>query len=136
MVQLVADIPGWIWVAATVVILMLVVRAGKGAGSAKDPVRMYPAQLRHTGSLRANNQCEYSTPWLSRCTRTAQHADHFYPHSKGGATSMQNLVASCAPHNLSKSARIPTVWTRILVQQRRRKYFPASVDRTVGQWFR
>lgn len=101
----------------------------------KDPQRMFDAQQRAVGLQRAGQQCEFSTPWLTRCTRTAQHADHFFPHARGGASTMRNLVAACAPHNLSKGARLPSTFTRLQIQARRRRYFPAHQERTAGQWY-
>lgn len=136
MVQLVTELPTWVWLVAALLLLVVIVRAAGRSGVRKDPIRAYPAQMRHAGASRAKQQCEYSTPWMSRCSRSAEHADHFFPHSRGGATSMQNLVASCATHNLSKGAKMPSAGTRMLIQWRRRKYFPPTIDKTVGQWFR
>lgn len=38
----------------------------------------------------------------------ATHVDHIVPKSIGGNDSMDNLLASCAPHNLRKGARLAT----------------------------
>ncbi|MFC4225488.1 HNH endonuclease [Lysinibacter cavernae] len=72
--------------------------------------------------------------WGRRCTRTAQHGDHFFPWTKGGATSMRNYVAACAKCNLSKSSKTPTRLEKFRIEHRRRKYFGNAVDRTVGEW--
>ena len=97
---------------------------------------MYTTQERHTMFENAGGQCEYAAFGLFRCTRTAEHGDHFYPHSKGGATSMRNGVAACAKCNISKSAKMPSLATRLLIEHRRRRYFPAGLDRHAGEWFK
>lgn len=38
------------------------------------------------------------------------HCDHVVPYSRGGATSAENLVASCKPCNSSKKDRTPEEW--------------------------
>lgn len=38
------------------------------------------------------------------------HIDHVIPRSRGGSDDPSNLVASCAPCNLSKGARTPQEW--------------------------
>lgn len=63
------------------------------------------------------------------------HADHHYPHSKGGATSMANAVAACQRHGTSSGAKMPTGWDTRLIALRRRSYFPPDVLRRTGQWF-
>lgn len=42
------------------------------------------------------------------------HFDHFYPYSKGGKNTIDNIVWSCAPCNLSKSNHRLDVWLRRL----------------------
>lgn len=102
----------------------------------KDPQRMYTKEQRQTCFTRAEYQCEM-TAWLFfRCQRTAQHADHHFPHAKGGATSLANAVAACARHNTSKGAKMPTAWDTRLITWRRRSYFPPDSKRRPGQWYR
>lgn len=38
------------------------------------------------------------------------HLDHVLPFSRGGLTSVDNLVVSCAPCNFSKGAKTPEEW--------------------------
>ena len=135
--QLLHDTPAWVYLAGVVVLAILVLaRARRHSGDVRDPQRMFTADQRRAGFGRAGSQCEMSTPWLTRCTRTAGHADHFYPHARGGASSMRNLVAACAPHNLSKGAKMPSSLERRLIEHRRRRYFPQSIGREAGEWFR
>ncbi|MHA3723759.1 HNH endonuclease [Leucobacter sp. HY1910] len=123
------------WSMAAVALLSLMALARRKS-SQKDPQRAFSADQRRVGFARAEQQCEMSTWWGARCTRTANHADHFYPHTRGGASSMRNLVAACAPCNLSKSSKMPTRIQRLLIAHRRRSYFPARLDRAPGEWFR
>lgn len=116
-------------------IVALKVVPGLRAGSrTRDPKRAYSTDDRQQGFQRAGNQCEYDRWLFFRCTRTAQHGDHFYPWSKGGATSMRNFVAACARCNCSKGARIPSPFMRNRIQHRRRNYFPQNTPVDVGQW--
>lgn len=39
------------------------------------------------------------------CNRYADHADHVWPWSRGGADTPENVRATCALHNLSKGDR-------------------------------
>lgn len=103
-------------------------------GRIRDPKRAYSAEDRQQGFARAGQQCEYDRWIFFRCTRTAQHGDHFYPWSKGGATSMRNFVAACPRCNCSKGAKLPSPFTRMRIQNRRRDYFPRGVPVDAGQW--
>lgn len=38
------------------------------------------------------------------------HSDHFVPLARGGSNYPENIVASCAPCNLSKGAKLPWEW--------------------------
>lgn len=114
-------------------ILAVAARSGR---EARDPVRVFDSQQRHDGFARAGHQCEMTTLWVLRCQRGAEHADHFYPWARGGATSMLNLVAACSRHNTSKGAKMPTWWERREITRRRRSYFPPDTDRRPGQWYR
>ena len=40
-------------------------------------------------------------------TEGPMHIDHVLPHSRGGATALDNLVVACAPCNLKKRTRTP-----------------------------
>jgi len=68
---------------------------------AKQPI---PESLRQLVFERDAHVCRY-------CGSTEEpfHADHVYPESKGGETSVHNLVTSCARCNHQKWARVG-VW--------------------------
>ena len=51
--------------------------------------------------------CRYCGTAVS--LRTA-HVDHVIPHSRGGSSDADNLVAACARCNLAKGARTPKEW--------------------------
>lgn len=97
--------------------------------------RAFAADMRANGFRRAGGQCEFSNG-LTRCRNRAEHADHFYPFTHGGATSMQNLVAACSGHNLSKGAKIPSQMEKARIEARRKAYFPALASVKAGEWAR
>jgi 5-methylcytosine-specific restriction endonuclease McrA len=100
----------------------------------KDDERLYSKQDRMIGFARAGGRCEMDGfLWFLRCGREAKHGDHHYPHSKGGATTMQNFVAACVRCNTSKGAKVPTFMQTKRIQNRRRSYFPKSVPVTAGE---
>lgn len=84
----------------------------------RDPVRRFTRQQRREGMARAGGQCELGVGPL-RCSRPAEHGDHFYPWSKGGSTTLQNFVAACSRCNHSKGARIPSPGAQRRIQRRR-----------------
>ncbi|MFJ4267995.1 HNH endonuclease [Paenarthrobacter nicotinovorans] len=83
--------------------------------------------------LRAGGLCELETSYGRRCTRTAEHGDHFYPWSKGGATSLHNFVAACAHCNRRKSARIPSPGMLTRLERRRSTYIGADAAVPAGE---
>lgn len=95
----------------------------------RDPQRAFSAEQRRAGFLRCGGRCEAETLLLGRCRRPAVHGDHWYPHSKGGRTSMRNFAGLCQWHNLSKSSHTPTWWETTRLEWRRRRYFPQGVER-------
>lgn len=99
----------------------------------KDPQRLYSSDERRVGSQMSGDRCEGELFPFFRCRGGAEQGDHWFPHSKGGATSMENLVMLCAPCNRSKSARIPTLWQTLRITMRRRKYFPPNREPRPGQ---
>lgn len=100
----------------------------------KDGDRLYSKQDRMIGFARAGGRCEMDGfLWFLRCSREAKHGDHHYPHSKGGATTMQNFVAACVRCNTSKGAKVPTRMQTRRIQNRRRSYFPKGVSVTAGE---
>ncbi|WP_455835710.1 HNH endonuclease [Pseudarthrobacter siccitolerans] len=92
----------------------------------RDPVRRFTRQQRREGMARAGGQCEMESGFGRRCSRPAEHGDHFYPWSKGGSTSLQNFVAACARCNRAKRARIPSPAQQQRLERRRRDYVPPS----------
>ena len=127
----------WLYAVAAVVCVLIgwPVWRSRTRGT-KDARRMYTRDERLRGFARAGGQCEYDRWWFWRCTRTAEHGDHFYPWSKGGATSMRNYVAACVRCNLIKSAHVPTGAQRMRIMARRARYFPVGVPTEVGEWHR
>ena len=109
--------------------------ARNGRQVPKDPTRMFNPAQRAEGFGRAGSRCEMEGVWFARCRRTASHGDHWFPWSKGGATSMGNFVAACPRCNTSKGAKVPTAFATFRLVNRRRKYFPAGLDTATGQKF-
>lgn len=105
----------------------------RGRGT-KDRRRMFTTDERLTGFARSGGQCEYDRWMVFRCTRTAEHGDHFYPWSKGGATSMRNFVSACPRCNTTKGARMPSTLQAARIRARRARYFPAGTPVDVGEW--
>ena len=99
----------------------------------RDPVRRFSRQQRRDGMARAGGQCEMEAGFRRRCSRPAEHGDHFYPWSKGGSTSLQNFVAACARCNRAKSARIPSPGQQQRMERRRRDYFTPEGSVSVGE---
>lgn len=96
----------------------------------RDPVRRFTRQQRREGMARAAGLCEMEAGFRRRCSRPAEHGDHFYPWSKGGSTSLQNFVAACARCNRTKGARVPSPGQQARIERRRREY--VAPDGLVG----
>jgi hypothetical protein len=92
-----------------------------------DPQRLFDSGQKRVAMARAGGRCEAARAWL-RCRAAAEHADHIYPWSKGGATSLDNCQYLCARRNLAKSAKVPSRWYLWALELRRRRYFLASVS--------
>ncbi len=123
-------------VAGGVVAVILVVRAiARTRPVPTDPTRLFSAVQRSEGFARAGGRCEFDKFWLVRCKRPAQHGDHHYPWSRGGATTMGNFTAACSRCNTSKGAKIPTNFSTMRLESRRRKYFPVGIMVTAGERF-
>ncbi|MCT9625796.1 HNH endonuclease [Pseudarthrobacter equi] len=99
----------------------------------RDPLRRFTRQQRREGMGRAGGRCELEAGFGRRCSRPAEHGDHFYPWSKGGSTSLQNFVAACARCNRTKRAKIPSPSQQRRVERRRREYVPPSSSVSVGE---
>ena len=99
----------------------------------RDPVRRFTCQQRREGMVRAGGVCEMEAGFGRRCSRAAEHGDHFYPWSKGGSTSLQNFVAACSRCNRAKGARIPSPGQQIRLERRRRAYVPLDDAVAAGE---
>lgn len=99
----------------------------------RDPVRRFTRQQRRAGMARAGGVCEMEAGFGRRCSRPAEHGDHFYPWSKGGSTSLQNFVAACSRCNRTKGARIPSRGQQLRLERRRRTYVPLEGAVAVGE---
>ena len=124
-----AALPGLFLIALTIVAAFLVATDVRR----RDPVRSFTRQQRREGMARAAGMCEMESNFRRRCSRPAEHGDHFYPWSKGGSTSLQNFVAACARCNRAKGARIPSPGQQQRMERRRREYLPPSSSAGVGE---
>jgi len=124
-----ATLPGLVIVALTVTAAVIRSRDVRR----RDPVRRFSRQQRREGMARAGGQCEMEAGFRRRCSRPAEHGDHFYPWSRGGATSLQNFVAACSRCNRAKGARIPSPAQQERLERRRRAYVTLDDAVTVGE---
>ncbi|MCX2748991.1 HNH endonuclease [Arthrobacter sp. MI7-26] len=122
-------VPGLIFVA--LVVVSAVIRGSDVRR--RDPLRRFTRQQRREGMARADGQCEMEAGLHRRCSRRAEHGDHFYPWSKGGATSLQNFVAACSRCNHAKGVRIPSPGIQKRLGRRRLEYFGAQELVRVGE---
>lgn len=99
----------------------------------RDPVRRFTRQQRREGMARAGGQCEMEAGFSRRCSRPAEHGDHFYPWSKGGSTSLQNFVAACSRCNRAKGAQIPSPAQQARLERRRVAYVLSEDAVRVGE---
>lgn len=132
--ELFADNPALGFVVGAIVLLVVIWAAGS-RGREKDPQRAFTAIQRSEGFARAGGRCEFKKFAFFRCGGNAEHGDHFFPWSRGGASSAENFVAACARCNLSKGARQPSVFVKHALERRRRRYFPAGVNTRAGAWY-
>jgi 5-methylcytosine-specific restriction endonuclease McrA len=99
----------------------------------RDPVRRFTRQQRREGMARAGGQCEMEAGFRRRCSRLAEHGDHFYPWSKGGSISLQNFVAACSRCNRAKGAQITSPAQQKRLEARRRTYVVLEAAVPVGE---
>jgi 5-methylcytosine-specific restriction endonuclease McrA len=111
--------PGVVIVALIITVLIIRSRDVRR----RDPVRRFTRQQRREGMARAGGQCEMEAGFRRRCSRPAEHGDHFYPWSKGGSTSLQNFVAACSRCNRAKGAQIPSPAQQERLERRRRRTY-------------
>lgn len=102
---------------------------------ATDPQRLFTAGQRRLARGLAQGRCEQESFPFVRCRRVGAHADHWFPWSRGGASTDQNLVWACTRHNLAKSSRVPTGFQTLRLEARRARYFAGDVSTVAGEWF-
>lgn len=114
----------WIIPAALVVLVLVVPHPLRGPNSRKrDRWRTYKFDVRSQVMARAGGRCEAAAFfWFGRCGEPAAEADHVYPWSKGGPTTLMNGQALCRGHNRHKAAMTPPWWYVLLLERRRRSY--------------
>lgn len=137
--SVIQELFGGLWTAMglpTVAIVMLLVIAVVLRTTdvrRRDPRRQFTRYQRHEGMERASGRCELESGFGRRCARAAEHGDHFYPWSKGGATSLQNFVAACSHCNRHKGARIPSPGLLSRLERRRASYVGTGDAISVGE---
>ena len=108
------------------------VRAVVHGRHSKDPQRRFSGFDRAEIFARAGNRCEQHSWLFGRCGESeGLQADHIHPHSRGGATAVENGQALCRRHNKQKSARVPLNWELARLARRRGAYFPPGMPRAV-----
>jgi 5-methylcytosine-specific restriction endonuclease McrA len=108
------------------------VRAVVHGRHSKDPQRRFSRRERAEIFARAGDRCEQHSWLFGRCgVSEGLQADHIHPHSRGGATVIENGQALCRRHNKQKSARVPWNWELARLARRREVYFPAGAPRAV-----
>lgn len=112
------------WPAAVAVLAVLVLTAGvrRARRPVTDPQRVFTPEQKATASARCGYRCEHKSMFWRRCSTLPTHGDHIVPWSRGGRTDTSNLQMLCAPHNLRKSAKMPSRFYRWRLARRRRRY--------------
>lgn len=108
----------------------------KRSDERRDAVRTFTKAQRELGMSQCANRCE-GTGVFFRCRYRGQdlHGDHWFPHSRGGATSVKNLVMLCPQCNMRKSAKIPSLAQTFALKLRRKIGFDyESPLSKVGEW--
>lgn len=91
-----------------------------------DPRRFFSDADRTWIRSLTGDRCEHRSLFgLWRCRRKGEQMDHWYPHSKGGATERRNLDWMCTRHNSRKSDRTPTLLDTLILYLARLRYLPA-----------
>ena len=103
---------------------------GRGPTSKKrDSWRSFRYQVRDQVLRNAQHRCEAPEMLVfGRCHRPAHEVDHVYPWSRGGPTVQSNAQALCKSHNRIKGALTPPWWYIVMLEKRRRTYFPTGAD--------
>ncbi|MFC4694036.1 HNH endonuclease [Geodermatophilus arenarius] len=94
----------------------------------RDPQRCFLREDKRVILGRAGHRCEHHSLLGGRCRATEDlQADHVHPHSRGGATRVENGQALCPRHNGRKAARVPWTWELRRLERRREAYFPSGI---------
>ncbi|WP_073420458.1 HNH endonuclease [Geodermatophilus nigrescens] len=131
------EVLGRPWLVALLAVLALVKVVGVGRAVVhgrhpRDPVRRLSRTDRRVVLDRASHRCEHHSLVEGRCRATEDlQADHVHPHSRGGATAVENGQALCRRHNKQKSARVPWDWQLRRLARRRVAYSPPGVPTAV-----
>lgn len=124
--------PHWPWIGAILLLVALVrfpLLTRHPVWPRRDPWRTFRFEPRAAVMERADRRCEAAQYIVAgRCWARATEVDHIIPWSRGGPTVESNGQALCRPHNRSKGRKVPAWWYVLLLERRRRTYFPAGVD--------
>ncbi len=101
----------------------------------RDPQRAFSPAQRRAIFDRCDGRCEHHSLILGRCRAAATQADHIYPWSLGGDTSLANGAGLCARHNRMKSNHIPSGWYIRRLENARKSYFPPGEPVEVARSF-
>lgn len=103
----------------------------------RDSTRLFSEQQKTAAARRCGNRCE-GTGIFRRCSSRSRklQGDHWFPHSKGGATTEDNLVMLCGKCNRRKSDKIPTPIQTWALKYRRQKGmgYPHPIEGELGRW--
>jgi 5-methylcytosine-specific restriction endonuclease McrA len=125
----------WLDGLLAIAVVNAAVKAVRGAVHGRhrpDPQRRFSGAQRAEIFTRAGNRCEHHSWLFGRCgARDGLQADHVHPHSRGGATALENGQALCRHHNKQKAARVPWNWQLARLARRREAYFPTHAPRAV-----
>lgn len=128
--------PGALYGLVAVLAIALLVGLVNGVSARRkpvlDPQRLFTAEQRALIFELCGQRCEHKLPYWFRCRQPATHADHVYPHSRGGVTELRNGQGLCRFHNLSKSAKVPSRAYMRSLSRRRRRYYPPGVPTDVS----
>lgn len=114
-------------------------RGAKRTG--RDPIRDFSPEDRRELMRLAGGQCEWQYrqggQW-HRCQATTDqdvqfHADHVWPWSKGGMTTLANGAWLCANHNMRKSGSKPTMGYLVRLTEARTNYYRGPIPNLLTQ---
>lgn len=126
---LMSSIPWWAVPVTPLVVVMLLTLLMRGRFSVQaDPQRLFDAGQRAEARRRAGGQCEHKPMLWSRCRNKGEQADHIYPWSKGGWTTLDNAQSLCTACNQRKGGKVPSQLYIHRLQRRRRRYFPPDCN--------